>query len=480
MVKFFMAVAVLPSYSFAQNVGIGISNPVEKLHVSGNVAADTIKPLAIKFPPNAGSGKILTSDANGNASWQTNTALSTSGNVGYGVWGDCATNGNISEYQPTGDSDGDLGDRFGVAVSVSGNYAIIGASFDDIGANSKQGSASIYQWNGSAWVFMQKLFDATGAADDLFGVSVAISENFAIVGAVNNNVGANADQGSASVYQRNGSSWTFLQKLTDPGGAPTDLFGISVAISGNYAIVGAHLDDVGANVNQGSAILFQWNGTAWVFMQKVSQAGGAGGDLFGYAVSISDNYAVVGAVSDDIASNGNQGSITVYQRTGGSWTLMQTITDATGLNDDNFGCSVSVSGDNIAVGALNDDIGANGGQGSVSIYQWNGISWALVQKITDPTGMANDGFGYSVSLSGNYLLISSASDDIIVTDQGSAAVYQRIGISWQRLQFFSDPASTGPDYFGVNVSLDGLSKRFIVGAFGFNNETGKAVFGKIN
>ena len=174
----------LPIGAFSQNIGIGTTLPNEKLHVAGNIKADTVKPNAIKLTPNAGTGKILTSDAVGNANWQTNNAAA-AGNIGFGVWGDCAANGNISNYQPVADANGEFGDKFGNSVSIGGNYTIVGTPGEAVGANTGQGSVSIYQNNGGTWVFMQKITDATGAPNDGFGNSVQISGNYVIVGASN-------------------------------------------------------------------------------------------------------------------------------------------------------------------------------------------------------------------------------------------------------------------------------------------------------
>ncbi len=326
----------------AGNVGIGINTPTDKLHVAGNIKADTVKPNALKLTPDAGMSKILTSDATGNASWQSSSILS--GNVGYGVWGDCAANGNISEYQPMADATGAANDNFGSSVSISGNYAIVGATGDNVGANSSQGSVSIYQWNGTTWVLMNKITDITGDAGDRFGSSVSISGNYAIVGAFRDAVGANTDQGSASIYQWNGTAWVLMQKITDATGDAGDNFGISVSISGNYAIVGAYGDDVGANSNQGSASIYQWNGTTWVLMQKITDATGAADDRFGSSVSISGNYAIVGATGDNVGANTDQGSATIYQRIGMGWQKLQYITDPGGNSGDEMGQSTSIDG----------------------------------------------------------------------------------------------------------------------------------------
>ena len=460
--------------SISQNVGIGTTTPAEKLHVAGNIKVDTVKPNGIKFTPNAGTGKMLTSDAAGNASWQERSA---GGGVGFGSWGDCTMNG-ISEYNPIADATGNAGDNFGWSVAISGNFGIVGAPNDAVGTNANQGSASIYQYNGSNWVLMQKLTDPTGVATDYFGISVHISGNYAIVGAYGD-AGTFQDEGSASIYQYNGSSWVLMQKLTDATGAAFDYFGISVYISGNYAIVGSYSDDAPA-VDQGSASIYRYDGSSWVLMQKIFDATGAASDNFGISVSISGNYAIVGSYLDD-APAANQGSVSFYQYDGSSWVLMQKIFDATGIANDQFGDCVSISGNYAIVGAWMDDNGIIANQGSASIYQYNGSSWVLMQKIIDVSGSASDQFGVSVSISDDYAIVGSYFDDIGAnTDQGSVSIYLRVGLEWQKLQFVTDPGGKPLNNFGDAVTIDGSTKRFLIGANNYSNLSGKVVFGKVN
>jgi len=453
----------------AQNVGIGNTNPTEKLEVTGNVKADTLKTAALKLTTNAGAGKILTSDAAGNATW-----LAT-GNAGFGVWGDCATNGNIGEYNPVAPDDGATGDWFGVTVAINGNNAIVGARYDDVGANSNQGSVCFYQYNGSNWVLLQKVVDPAGVASESFGLSVSINGNWAVVGA------SGATTGSASIYQYNGSTWIFKQKITDPTGAIGDEFGSAVSITGNYIVVGAENDQVGANLEQGSVSIFRYivSGGNWIFMQKITDATGSATANFGYTVSIDGIYAIVGARGEDIGVSTDQGTASIYRYNGSSWVLMNKIVDANGAGGDRFGSCVSISGNYAVISASSDDV-LFSQQGSASVYYYNGSNWVFMQKLSDPNGSANDIFGSSVSISGNYIIIGAIQDDIGVNiNQGSSSIYVRVGNLWQRLQFIVDPGGAANDDFGRGVAFDANTKRFVVGAY-FAVPGGKAVFGKLN
>ncbi|MGB3081206.1 MAG: FG-GAP repeat protein [Saprospiraceae bacterium] len=486
--RFFILFVLIVAFPFlkviAQNVGIGTSTPLEKLQVEGNILMDTAKLNAILLAPNAGPGKILTSDGMGNGAWE-NLVLpppsnNANGNIGYGVWGDCATNGNITDYYPVTDTTGVIGDFFGNSVAISGDFAIVGSPGDDETYNN-QGSATIYQFNNGRWERMQKITDPDGSSNDKFGISVSIFGYYAIVGADSDDGPGGTDQGSASIFEFNGVNWVLMVKLIDAFGADSDYFGNSVSISGNYAIVGALRDDA-TGINHGSASIFVYNGTNWILMQKITDATGADNDYFGCSVSISGNYAIVGAYGDDAPGlTTDQGSASIFEYNGTNWVLMQRITDATGMSYDNFGWSVAISGNYAIVAAEVDDVGNNENQGSASIFQYNGSNWVMMKKLTDDNGAAYDSFGSSVCISGQYVIVGTTYDDVgNSTNRGSSSIYQRVGMAWQKLQYVTDPGGEKDDFFGFSTVIDGSTKRFLIGAADFTDGLGKAVFGKIN
>ena len=142
-------------------------------------------------------------------------------------------------------SDVALGDDFGRNVAIDGDYAIVGAYLDDDGS-SNSGSAYIFKRNGTEWSQEDKIVASDAAANDNFGISVAISGDYAIVGVPYDDDGGSAS-GSAYIFKRNGTEWSQEDKIVASDDAQNDYFGISVAISGDYAIEGGTYDDDGGS-----------------------------------------------------------------------------------------------------------------------------------------------------------------------------------------------------------------------------------------
>jgi hypothetical protein len=364
-------------------------------------------------------------------------------------------------------SDGAGYDYFGYSVSVSGDYAIVGTTYGD-GNAINSGSAYIFKRDGTSWSQQQKLLASDGAASDEFGVSVSISGDFAIVGADYDDSG----KGSAYIFKRDGTSWSQQAKLTASDGAADDLFGYSVSISGDYAIVGADGDDS----YKGSAYIFKRDGTSWSQWQKLLASDGAANDQFGFSISISGDLAIVGAVGDD----SYKGSAYVFKRDGEdgeTWSQQQKLTASSdGAANDWFGVSVSISGDLAIVGAFyDDDRGTD--SGSAYIFKRDGTSWSLWQKRNASDGAAGDRFGRSVSISNDYAIVGAFGDD---NHKGSAYIFHWNGTSWVQEQKLTASDGAAEYWFGISVSITsatvgaGSGDYAIVGAIGDNDFSGSA------
>ncbi|MCH7639915.1 MAG: T9SS type A sorting domain-containing protein [Bacteroidetes bacterium] len=277
-----------------------------------------------------------------------------------------------------------------------------------------------------AQVIEHKVTASDGASGDVFGWSVSLSGDHALVAAAGDDELGTAS-GSAYVYERQGDgSWLEVAKLTASDGASGEVFGWSVSLSGERALVGASGDD-GVGFSVGSAYVFERQGDgSWLEVAKLRASDGDEADEFGISVSLSGDRALVGADRDDDLGS-NSGSAYVYERQGdGSWLEVFKLTASDGAADDHFGRSVSLSDDKALVGAYwDDDLGDF--SGSAYVFERQGDGTRLeVAKLTASDGAEDDVFGFSVSLSGDRALVGAAGDDDLGAASGSAYVFENI------------------------------------------------------
>ena len=198
-------------------------------------------------------------------------------------------------------SDGASNDQFGHSVAIGSNKIVVGAYRDDIGSNADQGSVYVYNLDGTGEV---KITASDGASSDLFGTAVDVGDNKIVVGAYGDDDNGSAS-GSVYVYNLDGTGEV---KITASDGASNDQFGRKVAITNNAIVVGSRLDDDNGSAS-GSVYVYNLEGTNEV---KITASDGAAGDNFGHTVAIGNDKIVVGARLDAIGSNANQGSVYVY------------------------------------------------------------------------------------------------------------------------------------------------------------------------
>jgi FG-GAP repeat/Secretion system C-terminal sorting domain len=378
------------------------------------------------------------------------------------------------------------GDYFGRAVAVSGNYAVVGAHGEDEDENGQNtiddaGAVYLYQKDpvSGNWRQVQKLVAADRETNDWAGFSVAISGDVAVVGAYFNGNGGTS-RGAAYVFRNDGFGfWNQEQKLTPTDADDFDWFGYTVAISGDYIVVGAHKESenaVGSNTlaEAGSAYIFAYDGSgSWEQQQKIVANDRAIGDWFGFSVSISGNIIVVGARHEDENEAGgaplaNAGSAYIYRRTGINWVQVQKIVASDRAAGYHFGYSVAIDGNYAVIGAFDDLPGATD-MGAAYVFFFNGTAWGEQQKLTPADGAATDWFGISVSISGNKMVIGAQQEDEnasggnTLSNAGSAYVFQRIGNNWAQAQKIVAADRAEGDLFGCSVAISG--NTILTGAY---------------
>lgn len=350
-----------------------------------------------------------------------------------------------------------VGAQHGNAVAINGNTMVVGARFDSTTA-SQAGAAYVYVLNNGTWTQQAVLLANDGAVADKFGYSVAISENTIVVGAYNDDT-AFSNGGSAYVFVRNGTTWSFQQKLTPSDGAADDEFGNAVAVGGDTVVVGSHFANIPGTSDAGSAYIFQRTGTIWAQTQKLaSTAGpfGVFGNYFGESVATSGGKIVIGATGDNTPETA-AGAVYVFAESGGgSYILQQKLTISNGTNGDIFGNSVAMEGNTLVAGAREDTpIVGQPAYGAAYVYEFNGSTWVSQGKLTASDGAAFDRFGWSVAVSNGVIAVGAREDDTVAggPDAGSAYIFTRNGTTWTEQQKLAPSDTFNGDRFGSGVAL---------------------------
>ncbi|MCB0851843.1 MAG: T9SS type A sorting domain-containing protein [Bacteroidetes bacterium] len=369
--------------------------------------------------------------------------------------------GTWHEVQKIVASDRAASDYFGNYVSLSGDYLIAGARLADYDANggnylSAAGAAYIFERNTSGvWVEVQKLVAADRGEDDFFGAGVAIDQNYAVVGAFNDEKDANGGNpidyaGSAYFFERNqAGTWIQVQKVVSTDRSLFDWFGVSVDISGDYAVIGSMQDAAGVNGGSsvpqaGSAYIFE-RGVAggWNMAQKIVADDRTSFSSFGVAVAIDSNRIVVGAHQEDYDTSGtnpleNAGAAYIYERDiVGDWHQIQKISNSDRAVDDFFGGALAIDGDWIIAGLLREDedtLGMNtlSDAGSAYLFQRDSLTsqWSEVQKIVPAQRHEDARFGGTVDIEDTLVMVGSQFNDFdanggnFLDKAGAAYVFQ--------------------------------------------------------
>ena len=361
--------------------------------------------------------------------------------------------------------DGEASDWLGWSVSVDGDTAVVGAWGDD-DKGSDAGAAYVFIRNGDSWVEQAKLTASDGVKYDNFGKSVSVSGDTAVVS-------ANADdssKGSAYVFIRSGTTWTLQQKLTANDGAEADYFGESVSIYENTIVVGAPWDDDILSYS-GSAYIFTRSDNSWTHQEKLNADDPQYDNQFGQSVSIYEDTVAIGANGND----GYNGAVYVFIHNNSGWMQQAKL-----ITSDSraMGVSVSIYSDTILAGSYGDDRGASHAacEGAAYVFTRSGTVWTQEAKLVASDRANEDYFGThpgSVSVYGDTAVIGAYQNDDNGASSGSAYIFTRDGTSWTEKSKITASDNAANDYFGTSVSVD---EDIIVvgstGTFGVNDNTG--------
>lgn len=358
------------------------------------------------------------------------------------------------------------GGEFGFSVSIAGNYAIVGNPTDDDNGNDA-GAAYIYYRNQGGtdnWGMVKKLTAADGTVADQFGNAVSLSGDYALIGASHDDDNG-LDSGSAYIFYRNqggADNWGQVRKLVAGDGYIEDSFGDSVSLTVDYALIGAYGDDDNGT-GSGSAYLFyrnQGGSDIWGELKKFTASDGASSDLYGQSVAIDGDYILIGSNADDDIE-ADSGSAYIYYRDEGgtdNWGEVKKITAGVPEAAERFAFSVDLSADYAVIGAYRADVGGTD-SGAAYIFNRNQggtDNWGQVTKITASDSAANDFFGISVATNGDYALVGAYANDDAGTSSGSVYIFYKDkgGMNnWGELSKITASNASSGDKFGWDVSI---------------------------
>lgn len=319
-------------------------------------------------------------------------------------------------------ADGLAGDRYGESLSLSGDTVLIGAPFGHEDQVMNTGAAYVYVRDPlqGTWTQQARLKSSNIGTGDFAGLSVSLSGDVAVVGAYGADIGGQSARGEALVFRRAAGqgSWSEEALLVASDGTVGDIFGNAVAVEGDTALIGARLADAGGFTDSGAAYVYvRGNDGRWSQQGPRLTAGdGASGDMLGSAVALSGNTALVGAFMAGGKGLPQVGAAYVFVRDpgGGPWTQQAKLVASDGQSYDRFGESVALLGDMALVGAPNAPARQRIGQ--VYVFTRNPATgtWSQKAQLLPPGTVAGDAFGQAVALSASWAAVSATG----VTVQG--------------------------------------------------------------
>ncbi len=312
-------------------------------------------------------------------------------------------------------TDGQNGDEVGRAVAIAGDVAIVGAPGTDrppmpVSPLLDSGAAMIFRRTGDTWSLEATLRPSDAATGDRFGSAVAIEGEWALIGAEKVDllgVERRDDIGAVYVFRKEGATWVEKQRIIPSEAKAGDSLGFRLVMEGEWAIVssptGRITSDLGADIQVGTAYVLHRDVATWNVMQRLVASDQASGKSFGFALSIRGEAA---AITD--RSNASQRAY-VFRRDGMQWVEEATFRGSDTAQNDQFGSSIAIDDDLIVVGAVLDDDNGLSNSGTVFVFERGAGGWAETGKLfpLPADRIASGRFGNAAAIEGNYVLCSS-------------------------------------------------------------------------
>ena len=363
-------------------------------------------------------------------------------------------------------------EQFGDSVAVSGNTVVVGAPMDDQAGAFRSGSVYVFERaSDGSWPLATTLSSQGGhQAWEAFGVEVAIDGNLIAVGAVDRDQAGQTDAGGVFVFERSGTSWSYLQQLTAPMPVAQDKFGNAIDVVGTNIVVGAVRRDNGVRVDAGAVFVYTRPGALFSLAQSIQPRDAAANDLFGVDVALEvasggARRLVIGAEGCDPGGVSNAGAAYVYDSPGAAvFTQTQKLIAGDPAQGAIFGDAVAVAGTRISVGAPSFN-GAAPQSGAAYTFALSG-TWTQQQKLVRNPSDASATFGNAVAMVGTNLLIGASNESIgtLFDYTGAVHAYLEVAGTHEHMHVLTAQGSDSAQNYGLRVSLGGDTMAVVGGS----------------
>ncbi len=363
-------------------------------------------------------------------------------------------------------TDGGPFDWSGGSVAVSGDWMFTSSRNQFSGPFQQGGAAYAYRRINGSWTQVQKIVPSDVSNSFLFAERIAIDGNVAAFSALGATVDGVTLAGAIYVYRNINGVWTFEQKLIADDNRQ-QRFGDSLAILGDTIVAGATLAPSSANPI-GAVYIFNRTANGWSQSQRLVATDTITTTQFGYSVALDNNVLVIGTPFNP--SGGSLGGdVYVFNRANGVWSQSQKLSGPNPTGFRQFGRSVDIDGDYLAVGASHVDIGTAADAGSAYVYQLLDGQWVLQSELINESPIPGGGYGTTISISGQSVLVGELGNSTFTNPFGAVHAFISIDEQWyERAVFTGSPAGAGSN-FALSLDHDGNTAvvgSFLSGAFG--------------
>lgn len=338
-------------------------------------------------------------------------------------------------------------EAFGMSVATDGLIAVVGAPYDPSPLGPDRGAVYLYERQGDYWTLVAILTASDGGGGDLFGSSVAVSGYHIVVGAYKDDTWAGLDAGSAYVFVNQGGVWTEEAKLIPLDPTYLDKFGWAVSIYGDTIVAGSYVHDVDGKNASGAAYVFVRQDGQWVQQAILAPSDGAEVEHFGWSVAVSEDTVVAGAPDAKVNGKPYAGKAYVFSRSGEAWTEATRLTSKIPVSDGAFGISVAVDSDTVVIGTN------EGYDGAAYVFGRDGPNWPLKQMLVPDHGFLPD-FGWSVAIAGDQMAVGAPGQDgPDGYEYGSMYLFVRNDTKWTQAAEITASDGAAWDQFGTSVAI---------------------------